>query len=113
MGNRVKRKRARQAEQHLRQLWLPFALRSTSLHLRLLSYWQQATAREGFDSIPEAIITIYRETGSLQKTAERLTFSRWTIRNKLMALGEPLNAPGGANNPYGRAGKPEHTCYAE
>jgi len=104
MGNRLTRKRQRR-----QQLLLPFILRNASLSLRLLPYWQEAAAREGYASIPEAIVGIYRETGSLQQTAERLTFSRWTIRNKLAELGEPVNGPGGPNNPYGRAGKPEGT----
>lgn len=78
-----------------------------ALRCYLQKYWQQAAAQEHFESVAQAIISIYRETGSLRQTAERLTFSRWTIRNKLLDLGEPLNAPGGNNNPYGRAGKPE------
>lgn len=106
MSNRLKRRRKRQTEQQRHQLFFHFMLRPTSLHFRLIPYWQRAAAREGYASIAEAIVGIYRETGSLQQTADRLTFSRWTIRNKLADLGEPINAPGGPNNPYGRAGKP-------
>ncbi len=77
-----------------------------TLHLRLLPYWQDAATREGYDTIQEVILEIYRETGSLRQTAARMNFSLWTIRNKLIEMHAPIRKPGGPNTPYGRAGKP-------
>jgi histone H3/H4 len=89
---------------------LPCVQRMIRVTFRLLPYWQAAARKEGYTRIEDAIIGIYRETGSMAETARRLTFSRRCISQKLKALGEPVNGPGGANNPYGRSGKPkEHS----
>jgi len=84
-----------------------YARRTLPEHCYLLSYWHEACEREGYESIAEAVVAIYRETGSLRRTARRLTFSRETMRRKLRALGEPMKRRGGRNNPWGRAGKGE------
>lgn len=103
MSNRLKRRQQR--DRRRRQLLLPFMRQSLSF--RLLPYWWAAARAEGYTCIEAAILGIYRETGSMAETARRLTFSRQCISRKLKELGEPVNGPGGANNPYGRAGKPE------
>lgn len=100
MSNRITRRKQR-------QLLLSFMQQARSCSFRLLEYWQEAIEREGYARIEDAIIGIYRETGSTSETARRLNFSRQTISRKLRELGEPINGPGGANNPWGRGGKPD------
>lgn len=103
--NRLKRRRQRDRERG--QMVLPFMQETMQLSFYLLPCWQEAATREGYERIEEAIVGIYRETGSMAETARRLTFSRRTISYKLEQLAEPVNGPGGANNAWGRGGKPE------
>lgn len=94
------------------QMALAFVQQPITLALRLRSYWEAATRREGYARPEDAIVGIYRETGSTAETARRLTFSRQCISNHLKDLHEPTKGPGGANNPYGRAGKHAQTRNA-
>lgn len=87
------------------QLSFEFARPRLRLHLR--AYWQAAAERVGCACPEEAIVQTYRRTRSIAKTAAILNFSDTTIRNKLHLLDEPVQAPGGNNNPWGRAGNPQ------
>ena len=86
------------------QLCLAFALPQLSYKLR--DYWEAAAERLNADTIEEAICLAFRQTRSMAKAAALLTFSETTIRRKLHALGEPIQPPGGSNNPYGCKGNP-------
>ena len=60
----------------------------------------------GYSSATEAIIDLYQIHSSTIKVGKLLDLSKSTVALKLKAFGCEMNPKGGANNPYGRAGKP-------
>lgn len=94
---------------------LPFAFVQEPIRLRykLIDVWSTAAASMGEAQIEQAIIRAYREANSLRLAARRLNFSKTTVREKLIALGEPRRPRGGANNPYGSGGKPGRDVWHE
>lgn len=88
---------------------MAFGFTFPALSYKLKNYWLDAASRMAAASIEEAIIHTYRETQSIARTAQRMTFAPSTIRRKLHALHEPVRQQGGKNNPWGRKGKPGKT----
>lgn len=100
-------RRKKKNEYNPLQLSIPAVQQTYTLRFRLEAYWREAVEAEGYERIEDAILGIYRETGSEAETARRLNVSRSTISNKLHDLGEPTGWRGGTNNPYGRKGNPD------
>lgn len=103
----------RTRRRHSPQMLLPFAQQPIRLRLKLRPYWEEAAERLGAESVELAILRAYREAGSLSAASKALGFSVTTVKEKLMLLGEPRRPRGGANNPYGRAGKPGREFWHE
>ena len=96
---------------HAPQAQLAFEFALPELTYKLRDYWQDAAERVDAPTIEIAIVTTYRKTGSVSRSATILAFSPTTIRRKLHALREPLRKRGGKNNPWGRRGKPGREDY--
>jgi hypothetical protein len=98
----------RKVKHNAAQLTL-FADVQLNLHLR--EHWQQAAQEMQEDCVEQAILSAYRRVNSLRRAGALLNFSKSAIWEKLVLLKEPRRKRGGANNPYGRAGKPGRSVW--
>ena len=73
------------------------------------SYYEDLKTRYqelGYKSAKEAIIDLYEHLGGITPVGEVLGLSKSNIALKLKKFGHPMKGKGGANNPFGRKGKP-------
>jgi len=81
----------------------PFRIRRR----KLPEYWRDAMEKVNAGCAEEAVLRLYECGLSMRDVADAISFSYATVNDILHDIGADIRSPGGDNNPYGRAGRPD------